>query len=136
LKALSNNDEPPYVDIEGSGEDEYPTTKDLLIKNYPKTETEWILCYAFYSSNFGKDLFKRDDILTRYKENNRLTDSSRANLANNLSSCVKKDWIKSINASEYLIKPDGVTYVKEILKGRSTSKEVKAVKRKPNAEAK
>lgn len=112
--------------------DEYPTLKDLLIKNYPKTEPEWVLCYAFYSSKYGSDTFKKDDILEKYKENNRLTTSTSANLSNNINSCVKKDWFKSINSSEFVMKPEGNAYAQEVIKGKSTSKEVKPTKRKVN----
>ena len=93
------------------------------------------MCYAFYSSKFGTDTFKREDILDKYKENNRLSQSTQANLGNNLNSCIRKDWMKSINATDYILKPEGVEYVKEVLKGKSTSKEVKAAKRKSNNSA-
>ena len=89
-----------------------------------------ILCYAFYSSKYGKDTFKKDDILEKYKENNRMSSSTSANLSNNINSCVKKDWLKSINTSEFVLKSEGTKYVKEILKGNSISKEVKPGKRK------
>lgn len=109
---------------------EYPSLKDLLIKNYPKNENEWILCYSFYSSKFGTDTFTRDDILEKYRENNRLNRSTSANLNNNIAACVKKDWIKT-NGDHFILKQEGINYAKEILAGRSTSKEVKPTKRKP-----
>lgn len=120
---------------EGQNE-EYPTLKDLLIKNYPKTEIEWILCYAFYSSKLGTDTFKKEDIIEKYKENNRYSTSTGANLSNNINRCIAKDWFKSINNSDFVMKTEGITYAKEVLKGRSISKEVKPVKRKPSANTK
>jgi hypothetical protein len=115
-----------FIDVE---DEEYPTLKQLLIKNYPKNETEWILCYAFFASNFGEDTFKKEDILEKYKENNRSSASNRANLSNNLNACIKKDWIKDVNKDEFILKIDGLSYVKEVLKGNSLSKEVKRTKR-------
>lgn len=121
-----NNQTTPYVDAETI---DYPTLKQLVIKNYPKNETEWILCYAFLSSKYGEDTFKKENILDGYKENNRLTESARKNLSNNINACIKKDWIKDINKEEYILKPEGISYAKEVLKGNSTSKEVKTTKR-------
>lgn len=129
---LLNGNTDHFEDIADAKQDEdndYPSLKDLLIKNYPKNEPEWMLCYGFYASKFGTDTFKREDIIERYKENNRASSTNIGNIANNLSSCIKKDWIKSVN-KEYIIKPEGLTYVKEILQGRSTSKEVKVAKKK------
>lgn len=131
------NDEfaqPTYVSIVDVQE-EYPTLKQLLIKNLPKNEPEWILCYAFLASKFGEDTFKKEDILEKYKDNNRLSPSNSANLSNNINACIKKDWIKDTNKGEFILKPEGVTYAKEVLKGNSISKEVKKTKRsKPNNE--
>lgn len=112
----------------------YPSLKDLLVKNYPKTEGEWVLCYAFYSSHFGKDTFKKDDIVEKYRENGRHSSIRIGNLTNNINVGVKKDWIKSVNNNEYFLKPEGIEYAKEVLNGRSTSKESKpTIKRKTNS---
>lgn len=131
------NDEfaqPTYVSTIDAQED-YPSLKQLLIKNFPKNEPEWILCYAFFASKFGEDTFKKEDILEKYKDNGRLSSSNSANLSNNINACIKKDWIKDINKDEFILKPEGVTYAKEVLKGNSISKEVKKTKRsKPNNE--
>lgn len=127
-----NNPEESVEYVEEETSDKYPTLKDLMIKDYPKTEAEWILCYAFYSSNFGNDTFKKDDIAEKYKENNRYTDSARANLGNNINACVKKDWIKSVNDTDFVMKSEGITYVKQVIAGNSIGKERKPTKRKNN----
>lgn len=114
---------------------DYPTLKQLVIKNYPKNEPEWILCYAFFASKYGNETFKKEDIVEGYKECNRYTNSNKMNLSNNFNACIKKDWIKDINKDEFILKPEGVTYAKEVLSGNSTSKEVKrAKKNKPTTE--
>ncbi|MEN0054530.1 MAG: hypothetical protein AAGC65_12735 [Mucilaginibacter sp.] len=117
------------VDSNIEEENDYPSLKDLVIKNYPKNEPEWVLCYSFFASKFGTEIFKREDIIEKYKENNRFSTSTSANLGNNINSCIKKDWLKTQN-SNFIIKPEGIAYAKEILKGKSTSKEVKVLKKK------
>ena len=117
-----------YIAVEKRNED-YPTLKQLLIKNYPKNETEWILCYAFFASQYGEETFKKEDILEKYKENNRISTSTNANLSNNINACIKKDWIKDYNKDEFILKPEGIHYAKEVLMGNSTSKEVKRTKK-------
>jgi len=123
-----------YTDEAVAESFEYPTLKDLLIKNYPKNEAEWILVYSFYSSGFGKDIFTKDDIIEKYKDNGRQTRSNSANLGNNLKSVVKKDWIKSINETQYIMKNEGTKYAQEVIKGNSVSKERKSSKRQKSEE--
>ena len=77
----------------------------------------------------------KEDVVEGYKESNRFTTNNKNNLTNNFNGCIKKDWIKDINKDEFILKPDGTAYAKEILKGNSTSKEVKRTKRnKPTDE--
>jgi len=116
-----------YEDVPSS---EYPTLKDLLIKNYPKSEVEWILCYAFYASNFGKTTLTKEDITSGYKENGRYSTSNRNNLTNNVKNCVKKDWMKSVNDTEFILRKEGKDYAKQVVSGNSTTKERKATSRK------
>lgn len=129
-KQIKTPVEDESVDFEDDEKGGYPTLRDLMIKDFPKTEAEWVLCYSFYSSNFGSDTFKREDIIERYKDNNRFSDSAKANLGNNINACVKKDWIKSVNDSDFVMKQDGTNYAKEVIAGNSTSKERKTSKRK------
>lgn len=104
---------------------DYPSLKQLVIKNYPKNEPEWILCYAFFASKYGNETFTKEDVVEGYKESNRYTSSNKNNLTNNFNACIKKDWIKDVNKNEFILKPDGISYAQEILNGNSTSKEVK-----------
>ncbi|WP_404986575.1 hypothetical protein ACI513_05825 [Chryseobacterium sp. M5] len=117
---------------------DYPSIKELLIKNYPKNESEWILCFSFLSSNFGNDTFKKEDIIEKYKEANKWTNEAiRKNLSQNINACIKKDWIKDYTKDEFILKPEGIDYVKEVMNGNSTSKEVKrnVKKAKSNSES-
>lgn len=110
---------------------DYPSLKELLLKNYPKNEAEWILCYSFYASNFGNDSFTIEQVKEKYRENNKYSLSNQKNFATNIGKCVKNDWIKHINGDEYFIKDDGKTYAIQIMNGNSSSTERKrVVKRK------
>lgn len=130
--AENNHQATHFVDAETV---DFPTLKQLVIKNYPKNETEWVLCYAFFASKYGNETFKKEDVVEGYKESNRYTSTNRNNLTNNFNGCIKKDWIKDINKDEFILKPDGIAYAKEVLKGNSTSKEVKRTKKsKPSTE--
>ncbi|PWG80664.1 hypothetical protein [Pararcticibacter amylolyticus] len=129
ITLIQNGANAAYSNENASDPSEYPSLRDLMIKNYPKNENEWILCYSFYSSKFGTDTFTRDEILEKYRENNRLNKSTSGNLNNNIAACIKKDWIKT-SGENFILKPEGINYAREILAGRSTSKEVKQTKRK------
>lgn len=93
----------------------YPIMKDIVIRDLAKTEREWILIYALYSSDFGKNVITREDIWNRYKESNRITDSRRRNLSNNIKNMVKSGQLKFINDEEMLLTDSGVQTATEIL---------------------
>lgn len=126
-----------YTEETNTNED-YPSLHELLVKNYPKTETDWILCYAFFASQYGKNTFTKENIIEKYKDNNKFSKSNCTNLTKNINSCIKKDWFKTINKDTYTLKQNGLSYVQEILKGNSTSKEIKRTNKtkKPNSENK
>ena len=99
---------------------EYPLLKDVVIKDLPKTETEWILLYAFYSSGFGKDCFSKNDIKEGYNNTNRTTSTRNKNFATNLKNTISNGWIKSVNEVDFVITLSGISTAKEIL-NRSVS---------------
>lgn len=121
--------ETTYVD---SDEMDYPSLRDLVIKDYPKNESEWVLVYAFYSSKYGEDSFTRDDLLSEYDKSNRRTATRIKNLSQSISTGVKKDWIKSLNTKEYIFLDAGREYCKEILKGNSSGSTRKRTKKSKN----
>lgn len=123
---LNTSQETNFLDAETV---DYPTLKQLVIKNYPKNEAEWILCYAFLASKYGTETFKKDDVIEGYKESNRYTENNSKNLSNTFNSCIKKDWIKDFNKDEFILKSEGISYAKEVLNGNSISKEIKRIKK-------
>lgn len=98
-----------------SKSDEYPAMRDNVIKNIAKSEKEWILLYGFYSSNFGKKEFTRDQILDAYKETKRKTRSRHMNISNNIGNLVKQGFIRFLNDDEILLTDAGHELVQEIL---------------------
>ena len=95
--------------------DKFPIMKDIVIRDLAKTEREWILIYALYSSDFGKKVFTREDLMAKYSESNRKTDSRFANLSNNIKNMIKSHQIKFINDNDMLLTSSGIEMATEIL---------------------
>jgi len=129
------SEETSYEEVAGSSLKDYPSIRDVVIKDYPKTESEWVLIYGFYSSEFGEDSFTRDDIYGLYEKSNRKTTQRRKNLSLNINSGVKKDWYKSLNENEYIMLDEGIKYSKQILKGNSIGSTRKREKKKSNTKS-
>lgn len=115
--------------VETSG---FPVMKEIVKKDLPKTETEWILIYAFYASSFGENTFTEQDIKGYYESTGRKNGSRTNNLSNNIKSLFRQDYIKAHNDTEYRIKDAGISYAQQILQGNSTSKAVKRIPTKSN----
>lgn len=92
-----------------------PVMRDIVIRDLAKTESEWILLFAFYSSNYGEGEFQRDSIITKYDESNRKTDSRLKNLSNNLKTLIKQGHIKYINDNDMLLTDSGKRIARDIL---------------------
>lgn len=100
--------------------------KDVLIKNFAKSEPELMVVIGYYNSAFGKETFTRQSILDSYRENNISTENRRKNLRQNLNSLIKKSIFSTITDDALSITPEGCEYAQNILSGNSTTK-----KRKP-----
>lgn len=94
---------------------EYPIMKDIVIRDLAKTEREWILIFALYSSDYGTKVFTREDIVTKYDESNRKTNSRIANLSNNIKTMVKSGQMKFVNDDDMLLTENGKEIAIEIL---------------------
>jgi hypothetical protein len=112
------------------GNGSYMSLRDLGLKQLPNSESEWILIYAFYASNYGQKDFTREDILTKYEETNRKTDSRIGNITNNIKGLVSKDWFRSLNDRDMVLLEGGITAANEILARTSGSKSKKVVVKK------
>ncbi|HFK5510449.1 hypothetical protein CMU59_13725 [Elizabethkingia anophelis] len=110
--------------------DDYPSMKYIVMNNLPSSETEWIVVYAFYASDFGEKKFTRKDIIKKYEESSRKTDQRIKNLSGSITSVVKGKYLNPINDDDFSIMSQGIEKAKEIIartsgsspKSRSSSK--------------
>ena len=64
---------------------EIPSLSNVVLVGGPRTESEWILVYAFYKSEQGTQFFSRDDLRQCYRETNRYTDIRNKNFSKNFA---------------------------------------------------
>lgn len=122
LISIGQQNESHSEPIATNGNENYPILQDLVMKDLPKTEAEWILIFVFYASKFGKHSTTKDDIIGKYKEAGKYSATNRKNLAANVARCVRNNWIKSLDKDSYIILDEGKNYIAEILAGRSKGK--------------
>ncbi|RZJ91849.1 MAG: hypothetical protein EOO60_07505 [Hymenobacter sp.] len=108
---------------------EYPALRQVLLKQLPATEAEWILVYAYYSSGFGSKEFRRSDLVAKLDETNRRTANRSKGMTNAINAAIKNDWITALNDDEFLMAPAGTQFAISILGRTSASKPRKSVKR-------
>lgn len=106
---------------------EFPSLKDVKLRDLPKNEQDWVLVYAFYTSDYGTNEFTREMILEQYKVTARLTANRRNNLFNNIKRLSKAQFIKASNDTNYIVLPKGKEKIIEILSGNSSSNVPKAI---------
>lgn len=122
------------VEVENSFE--RPVLKQVVMKDLPNSEAEWLLIYACYASDFGNDTFTADDIKEKYQESGRSNQSRINNLSNNFKTLISKDYIKVHNATEYILKAEGLEYAKSIFKGKLKKKKSSSKKSPTSTTAK
>ncbi len=116
------------VQTDTAKQEEYPTLKAVAMKNLPGTETEWIVVYAFYASNYGKDTFTRQNLIEKYEESNRLDNNKKNALSMYIKRAVQGNFINPL-ADDYSILDNGIEKAKEII-SRTSSSSVKLNKPK------
>lgn len=114
----------------------YPSMKDVILKQLPQTEVEWVLIYAFYSSEYSTKYFTHSDVVAMYDTTSRKTNNRIANLSNNIKSLFKSEFLTAINDEEYLVTESGNQAVLQILsrppgKGQSSPKSTKSKSNSP-----
>lgn len=103
---------------------DFPILKEVVKKDLPKTESDWILIYGLYSSEFGEKPFSEKDIRSQYESTGRNKSSRLGNITNNIKTLLNKEYFKMHNDNEYILKDKGLEYAKQILQGNSTSKSI------------
>ncbi len=100
---------------------EYPTLKAIAMKNLPSSETEWIVVYAFYASNYGEKIFTREDIVNQYIESNRFNkETTKSGLSTNIKRAVVPSYINPLQTG-YSMLDKGIEKAKEIISRTSSS---------------
>lgn len=118
--------------LTSSEKEEFPAMKYIVMNNLPSSESEWIIVYAFYASNFGQETFTRKDILNMYEESGRKTNTRVGNLGSSIKNAVTNRYVNPINNNDFSIVEKGIEKAKEIIgrtsgsiKVRTTSKSKK-----------
>ncbi|MBW8323931.1 MAG: hypothetical protein K0M50_04120 [Prolixibacteraceae bacterium] len=125
---VENVDESPIDIYPKLQQNEIPTLEDIKLRDLAKSETEWILVYAYFASQMGTKVFTKENINQLYKETKRNTLNNSKNLFRNFKTILKALYIKSTNGNDFILLPKGIEKVVEILKGNS-----KGVNRKKSA---
>jgi len=95
--------------------------KDIVIKQLPKTEVEWIVFYAFYITN-EKDSFSKADLQGKYKESERWSRSNNSNFLKNFNQAYKNGCFTALNDTNYLLTDSGKDLANEILRRTESAK--------------
>jgi hypothetical protein len=115
-----NNQEPKLQSQNSSANNEYPTLRAIGMKNLPSSETEWVVVYAFYASNFGSETFTRQNIIEKYKESNRLDNDKKVILSSRIARAVQGGYLNPL-ANDYSILEKGIEKAIEIINRSSSS---------------
>lgn len=116
------------IDFEDANQN-IPSLKDVIMKQLPSSESEWIMVYAFYATNHGSKTFTSKDILSMYESTKRNTPSRKANISNNIKSLFGKGYFSALNDDDYILTNDGKHQANEIIT-RSHSTPLKQTKPK------
>jgi len=111
-------------------ETKYPALPNIVRKSLPKYESEWVLIYGFYASNFGNKEFTRDDIRELYKRSKRDKASNLNNLSNNINIVIGKEWFEQLNDVDFIVTEEGAKKANQIITGPKQSKPSKSLSAK------
>ncbi len=92
-----------------------PSMKDVLMKQLPSSEREWILVYAYYGSDFGGKHFTSKTILEAYENTKRKTTNRHANMSQNIKALFNKGFFSALNDEEFIMTDDGKHQAYEII---------------------
>lgn len=100
------------------GTNTLPTLLAIAMKNLPGPETEWVIVYSFYASNYGKDIFSRQSIIDKYEESKRKNNDRMNALTSYIKQAVRAGYINPL-ADGFSLLDKGIEKAKEII-GRTT----------------
>lgn len=119
------------VDVTATVITDVPTLKDVKLRDLAKSETDWLLVYAYYASEGGTKEFTRENIIQLYKDTDRRTDNRIRSLSQFFKNISKALYIKSTNDTDFILLEKGKLKVAEIFSGNA-----KGTDRKPSAKTK
>jgi hypothetical protein len=101
--------------------EDYPEIRGLAMRNLPNSEVEWVIVYAFYASDFGKQICTRLQIIKQYKEAYRFDSKTTARDLNvQLTRAVRQGFLNPLK-NGYSVLEKGVDKVKEIISRTTAS---------------
>lgn len=109
---------------------EIPSLSNVVLAGGPRTESEWVLVYAFYKSEQGTQFFSREDLRQCYKETNRYTETRNKNFSSNVKSLISDKLISAVNQNDFRIEKKGIELATKIVCGEITEKSGKGAKKK------
>lgn len=89
--------------------------QNIVYKQLPRSETEWVLVYGYFLDLEGKSAFERADLIHKYDESKRRSDIRMKNLSMSIKTAVKKRWISALNDKEFIVTDVGKATALEIL---------------------
>ncbi|HAO07328.1 MAG TPA: hypothetical protein DCQ50_10100 [Chryseobacterium sp.] len=96
------------------------------------SEQHWILIYAYYISDKGKNTFSKDDLLKRYKDK-RATPSRISNFSAKWKNLFN-GFVKTIKTDEFKLTDKGVNTVLDLINGKLKSEAAKTLPGKTKKE--
>lgn len=124
IKTVTDECEMDYdADINVENEHvEIPSLQNIVLVGGPRKESEWMLIYAFYSSEQGTKLFTKDDLRQSYKDTNRATLARSKNFAANLKVLTSDRLISAVNQNDFRIEKKGIELATKIVCGEIVEK--------------
>lgn len=109
---------------------EIPSLSNVVLAGGPRTESEWLLIYAFYKSEQGTQFFSREDLRQCYKETNRYTETRNKNFSSNVKSLISDKLISAVNQNDFRIEKKGIELAVKIVRGEIEESGGKVAKKK------
>lgn len=116
-------------------DDQGISLQNVVYKQLPKSETEWVLIYGYFLEREGKVSFERKDLIQKYEESNRKSEVRIKNLSMSIKVAVTKTWISALNDKDFMVTDKGRKHALEILtRQEATVKSPKKRQKKEESE--
>lgn len=105
----------------------YPSLHEIVLKNSPNTEPEWILVYTFYASSFGTTSVTKKRLREMYRETKRFTKVRGVNFNKNIKSLLNSNDLNAITQEEFSMTEKGLEKAISIINGDTLIKSKKSL---------